>query len=154
MRRERISIAAVVALVGVLVFGGTALAGKPGTGAIRDATLTGSQVVPPGHPEAGGEARFIFYPNRHKICYTMQVSGIARPTSAHLHEAPAGETGPVKLGLTPPRDGASEHECIRGLGKRFIKKIGGNPTGYYVDVHDAEYEGGALRGQLQPGGPR
>jgi hypothetical protein len=49
-----------------------------------------------------GESRFIFYPNKHKICYTIQVSGIARATSAHLHEAPAAVVGPVKLTLTPP----------------------------------------------------
>jgi len=47
-------------------------------------------VVPgPGDTQGMGESRFIFYPNKHKICYTIQVSGIARATSAHLHEAPA-----------------------------------------------------------------
>jgi CHRD domain len=148
-------IAAVVAAAAVFVFGGTAQAGRPGTGAIRGATLTGAQVVPSGgDPDGTGEARFIFYPNKHKICYTIQVSDIARATSAHLHEAPAGEVGPVKLALNPPRDGTSEHGCIRGLGERFIKGISGNPSGYYVDVHDAVHQDGALRGQLTQGGPR
>jgi len=148
-------IAAVVAAAAVFVFGGTAQAGRPGTGAIREATLTGAQVVPDGgDPDGSGEARFIFYPNKNKICYTIQVSGIERATSAHLHEAPAGEVGPVKLALNPPRDGTSEHECIRGLGERFIKRISGNPTGYYVDVHNAIHRDGALRGQLTQGGPR
>ena len=147
--------ATIMVTAGVFVFGGTAQAGRPGTGSIREATLTGAQVVPaPGDPDGTGEARFIFYPNKHKICYTIQVSGIARTTSAHLHEAPAGQVGPVKLRLNPPRDGTSEHECIRGLGKRFIKKISGNPTGYYVDVYDAVHQDGALRGQLTQGGPR
>jgi hypothetical protein len=100
------------------------------------------------------ESRFIFYPNKHKICYTIQVSGIARATSAHLHEAPAGVVGPVKLRLTPPRDETSEHECIRGLGERFIKRISGDPTGYYVDVHNDAFSDGAIRGQLTQGGPR
>jgi hypothetical protein len=147
--------AAVMAAAGVFVFGGTAQAGRPGTGAIREATLTGAQVVPaPGDPDGTGEARFIFYPNKHKICYTIQVSGIERATSAHLHEAPAGDVGPVRLRLNPPRDGTSEHECIRGLGGRFIKRISGNPTGYYVDVHNEEFSDGAVRGQLTQGGPR
>jgi len=149
-------IAAVMATAAVFVFGGTAQAGRPGTGAIREATLTGEQVVSSdsGDPGGTGGSRFIFYPHKNKICYTIQVSGIERATSAHLHAAPAGKVGPVKLALNPPMDGTSEHECIRGLGERFIKKISGNPTGYYVDVHNAEYPGGALRGQLTQGGPR
>ena len=54
--------------------------------------------------------------------------------------------GPVNLTLTPPRDGTSEHQCIRGLGERFIKWISGNPTGYYVDVHNEVFPDGAIRG--------
>ena len=108
----------------------------------------------PGDTQGMGESRFIFYPNKHKICYTIQVSGIARTTSAHLHEAPAAVVGPVKLTLTPPRDGTSEHERIRGLGERFIKRISGNPTGNYVDVHNDAFSDGAIRGQLTQGGPR
>ena len=161
MRKRIFITAAAIAMAGVVIFGGTAQAGRPGTGAIREATLTGEQVVPvpgdpneTGDPQGSGEARFIFYPNKNKICYTIQVLGIDRAKSAHLHEAPAGETGPVKLGLNPPQDGTSEHECIRGLGERFIKKISGNPTGYYADVHNTDYPGGALRGQLTQGGPR
>ena len=147
--------AAVMVASCVFVFGGTAQAGRPGTGAIREATLAGARVVPgPGDTQGMGESRFIFYPNKHKICYTIQVSGIAGATSAHLHEAPVGEVGPVRLRLNPPRDGASEHECIWGLGERFIKRISGNPTGYYVDVHNDEHPDGAVRGQLTRGGPR
>ena len=60
----------------------------------------------------------------------------------------------MKLTLNPPRDDTSEHECIRGLGERFIKKISGNPTGYYADVHNEAFPDGAVRGQLTQGGPR
>ena len=78
---------------GVFVFGGTAQAGRPGTGAIREATLTEAQVVPgAGDTQGMSESRLIFYPNKHKLCYTIQVSGIARATSAHLREAPAGQS--------------------------------------------------------------
>jgi CHRD domain-containing protein len=154
VRRTMVFVAAVLA-AGVFVFAGAAQARRPGTGAIREATLTDAQVVPgPGDSGGSGEARFIFYPNKHKICYMIQVSGIDRATSAHLHEAPASQVGPVKLRLNPPRDETSEHECIRGLGERYIKRISGNPTGYYVDVRNAAFTDGAVRGQLTQGGPR
>jgi len=42
MRRTILFTAAVMETAGVFVFGGTAEAGRPGTGAIREATLTGA----------------------------------------------------------------------------------------------------------------
>ena len=51
----------------------------------------GAQVGPgPGDAQGMGESRFIFYPNKHKICDPIQVAGITRATLAHPHEAPAG----------------------------------------------------------------
>ena len=147
MRKRMFFTATVVALAAVLVFGGTAMAGKPGTGSVRVAELT--EVVPGPDPQGTGMARMTLYPNKNKICYTIQAENIAKAKSAHLHEAPAGQNGPVKLRLLTPRaDGTSRHECIRGLGERFIKKIGRNSsTGYYVGVHTVE-PNGDIRGQL------
>ncbi len=90
----------------------------------------------------------IVYPQKNKICAAINVSNIGTATTAHLHQAPAGRTGPVRLELPPPRDGRSEHECVRGLSTRFIKKIGRSPSNYYVDVHNNEFPGGAVRDQL------
>ena len=147
MRKRVFLIALVAALTSVVVFGGSASAGKPGTGTLREAELTGTEVSPPpGDPDGSGMARMIFYPMKNKICYRVTVSGIQTATKAHLHMGDAGEVGPVKLGLLPPRNSA--RECIRSLGERFIRKIARNPSRYYVDVHNNEYQGGALRGQL------
>jgi len=75
---------------------------------------------------------------------------VARTTAAHLHEAPAGSEGPVRLGLrTPGDDGTAREECRRGLSSGFIRKIKRNPENYYVNVHNSEYPGGAGRGQLR-----
>lgn len=148
MRKRVFLFASVLAIVVVAVFGGPALAGRPGTGTVREATLTGTEVVPqPGDPDGTGLARLTLYPNKHKICYRITVSGIAPATAAHLHRAPAGQNGPVKLGLLPPRD-ESSRECIRGLDEGFIRRIGRNSSGYYVDVHNRAFPAGAVRGQL------
>lgn len=147
MRKRVFLIALVVAITSVVVFGGAASAGKPGTGTGREAELTGAEVSPsPGDPDGTGMARMIFYPMKNKICYRVTVSGIQTATEAHLHMGNAGEVGPVKLGLLPPRNSA--RECIRGLGERFIRRIARHSSRYYVDVHNNEYPGGALRGQL------
>jgi hypothetical protein len=148
MRSRLVLIALAAAFAGVMVFGGPASAGRPGTGTIREAELTGTRVVPtPGDPNGSGMARMIFYPQKNKICYRVTVSGIQTATRAHLHMGDAGgEGGIVKLNLLPPRNSA--RECVRGLGERFIKKIAHNSSSYYVDVHNNDYPDGALRGQL------
>ena len=148
MRRRVFLVSLVVAITSVMVFGGPASAGRPGTGTVREAELTGAEVVPtPGDPDGTGMARMIFYPMKNKICYRVTVSGIQTATKAHLHMGDVGEEGGmVKLNLLPPRNSA--RECIRGLGERFIKKIAHHSSSYYVDVHNNEYQGGALRGQL------
>ena len=151
VRKRMFFTATVVTMATVLAFGGTALAGKPGTGSVRMATLTGAEVVPPssGDIDGIGQVKMTLYPNKNKICYTIQADNIGPATAAHLHEAPAGQTGPVKLNLLTPRaDGETRHECIRSLGERFIKKIGrDSSTGYYVAVHTNGGDGD-IRGQL------
>ena len=146
--RKRVALIVVAAtLASVMIFSGPASAGRPGTGTIREAELTGAEVVPTaGDPDGSGMARMIFYPQKNKLCYRLTVSDIKRATGAHLHMGDAGEEGAVKLNLLPPRDSA--RECVRGLGERFIKMISRNSSNYYVDVHNDEHRGGALRGQL------
>ena len=53
---------------------------------------------------------------------------------------------PVVLGLQPPTDGSSGG-CVE-VGRTLAKDILKNPADYYVNVHNAEFPAGALRGQL------
>jgi hypothetical protein len=80
------------------------------------------------------------------LCYQLSVSGIAQATAAHIHEAPVGVAGPVVVELLPPTDGSSGG-CI-DVGRDLAKEILQDPADYYVNVHNAEFPGGALRGQL------
>jgi hypothetical protein len=147
MRKRFTLIVLAVAVFGTMAFGGKALAGDPRLATPVEAELTGAAVVPAqGDPDGTGHVRMLLYPSKNKICYTITVSGIEPATAAHLHVAGADEEGPVRLNLLPPS--GSARECIRGLGKRFIRKIKHNTSNYYVDVHNNEFDGGALRGQL------
>ena len=148
MRKRAFLITLAVVMTSTMVFGDTVMAGRPGTGTQREADLTGAEVVPAtGDADGTGNARLTLYPNKNKICYRIEVSNMDMATAAHLHMGSAGEEGSVVLKLRPPRDGSSR-ECIRGLGERFIKKVARNSSGYYVDVHNAEFPSGAVRGQL------
>jgi hypothetical protein len=74
------------------------------------------------------------------------VSGIAPATAAHIHVGAAGVAGPVVVPLAPPTGTSSG--CVTGVSPELIKAITQNPQNYYVNVHNAEFPAGALRGQL------
>jgi hypothetical protein len=91
------------------------------------------------------------------LCYVLTVDGIAGATGAHIHEAAAGENGPVVVNLAPPADGNAADCLTEGEAGKFVDgqtvaDILANPQDYYVNVHNGEYPGGALRGQLAPQG--
>jgi CHRD domain len=56
--------------------------------------------------------------------------------------------GPVVVDFEAPADGFSA-DCLRGLDKGLLTEIAHDHTGFYVNVHNPEFTGGAIRGQLR-----
>ena len=111
------------------------------------ATLTGAAEVPgPGDPDGSGQAAITLNAGQGEICYELSVTGIAPATAAHIHVGTADVAGPVVVALAPPTDGTSSG-CTNA-DPALIKAITKNPEQYYVNVHNAEWPAGALRGQL------
>ena len=109
--------------------------------------LTGAAEVPgPGDPDGSGTASITLNSGQSLICYSLEVSGIAPATAAHIHLGTADVAGPVVIGLIPPTSGSSSG-CA-DASQELIKAIQQNPSNYYVNVHNIEYPAGALRGQL------
>lgn len=110
-------------------------------------TLTGAAEVPgPGDPDGSGTASIRLNPGQGEVCFELTVSGIAPATAAHIHVGPAGVAGPVVVGLAPPTSGTSSG-CV-SADPALIKAIIQNPEQYYVNVHNADFPAGAVRGQL------
>lgn len=110
-------------------------------------TLTGAAEVPgPGDPDGSGTATITLNHGQGTVCWDLAVEDIASATASHIHVAPAGVAGPVVVPLSPPTNGTSSGCALvdRGLIKAIIQ----NPEAYYVNVHNAVYPAGALRGQL------
>jgi hypothetical protein len=133
----------VTALLALLAIAGTAAAdGRP-----FSATLTGAAEVPgPGDPDGSGSVALTLNPGQGEVCFELTVSGIAPATAAHIHEAPAGVPGPVVVPLTAPTSGSSSG-CV-SVDREEIIEIILHPEEYYVNVHNADFPAGALRGQL------
>ena len=136
-----------VALTGVAVLSTVPPALADGGGRPLSTDLSGAREVPtPGDPDGTGAARLRVNPGQGRICYVLEVSGIEPARAAHIHEAPAGVAGPVVVPLVPPTTGSSQ-ACAQ-VDRDLARDILRNPEDYYVNVHNAPFPGGALRGQL------
>jgi hypothetical protein len=70
----------------------------------------------------------------------------APPTAAHIHVGVAGKCGDVVLPLSTGTTFKTKG-CVPASAT-LISQIAANPHGYYVNIHNAQYTGGAVRAQL------
>jgi hypothetical protein len=106
--------------------------------------LTGAAERPgPGDPDGTGVARFAMNLGTRQICWRLQWSNIDTPTAAHIHVAPVTAPGPVVVPLSPIASG-----CATNVSKDLMHAIFRNPGSYYVNIHNAAFPAGAIRGQL------
>ena len=110
--------------------------------------LTGGAVVPgPADTDGSGTARITFAEGAQNVCYELSVRNIAPATMAHIHGGTLTEVGgPPLVVLGTPTDGRSSG-CASAP-QRLVDAIRANPAGFFVTIHNAEFPGGAVRGQL------
>ena len=151
MKLGKFGLISALSLICAVVFASPAFAAPPADGGCNggrplSAELTGAAEVPgPGDPDGSGEANVRVNPGQECLSYDLDVEGIAPANAAHIHEAPAGAAGPVVEELDAPTDGSSSGTVDEVEDAKDIVK---NPEEYYVNVHNADFPGGALRGQL------
>ena len=112
------------------------------------ATLSGTREVgEAGDADGRGFAGLVF--DGEVIFYYVAFAGIAAPTSAHVHRGRAGENGPVMIGFTVgpvAADGVIEGAIITSAA--LVGEILADPAAFYLNIHNADFPGGAVRGQL------
>jgi len=131
-------------------------------GEIRGQILTGDQVlrftdlggineVPEVDTIARGRAAITANLATGTIVVHAQVAALDDATAAHVHEAYAGTTGPVLVGLT--QDGTDAgHWFVEGglLNAAGLEAFAAGRL--YVNVHSPAHPGGEVRGQVLPDG--
>ena len=149
MRNLTIGAAAAAAAAALLAGCATGAGAQRATQAV---TLTGIQEVPgPGDPDGTGTAQIRVEPGQGRVCWTLYVAQIDPATAAHIHRGAAGTAGPPVVTLaTPGPDGRSEG-CI-AVDAALASELSMRAHDFYVNVHNAAFPAGAVRGQLR-GGP-
>lgn len=123
--------------------GSAAHGGRP-----LSSVLTGPAEAPgPGDPDGRGTAALRTRHSHGQVCVDLEVRNIDPATAAHIHKAPPGSPGPVVVPLTPPTNGSSSG-CYSAT-EALVRDIAKNPGDYYVNVHNAAFPAGAIRGQLE-----
>jgi hypothetical protein len=92
-----------------------------------------------------------------RVIFALQWSGIAAPTLGHIHQGKAGANGAVKVPLfttAMPATVTAAAGTVSVTDAQLAQDIRTNPAGFYVNLHSAEFPGGAVRGQLKPVGKR
>lgn len=123
-----------------------------------------------GDPNGRGEAYVFGIDNDpFTLCYVLtvqriQLVSVSAGMAAHIHEGPRGSNGPVVAALAGPFDGnaadcLTEGEGAGGAAPKFptgepgiVQRILNNPQDFYVNVHNPDFPGGAIRGQLEEQG--
>jgi hypothetical protein len=85
-------------------------------------------------------------PGLGQVCWSIEVAAVQPITAGHIHAAPSTTTGPIVVPFNPYTGGCTE------VTQELALDIILNPSAYYVNVHNAEFPAGALRGQLDSPG--
>ena len=130
------------------------------------ARLSGAQEVPSADPDGRGKAVVVVDVAAGRVCFDIKLSDAGTPNRGHIHSGAAGVNGPIvvpffELRIPPadpgaaasdPRNDAIESgriEDCTSADPALLAQIVANPGGYYVNVHNARFPGGALRCQLE-----
>jgi CHRD domain-containing protein len=83
------------------------------------------------------------------VCFGIAVTNISQPVAAHIHRGRRNENGPVVVTLVHPATGdpGASSGCTETTAA-LASEIQRHPRRFYVNVHTADFPGGAVRGQL------
>lgn len=103
--------------------------------------------------DGSGTATVVLDPDAGTACWTLSSENVDPITVSHIHEGAAGADGGVVVDLDLDGFDGSSEGCNEAADTDTLQAIIDNPAGYYVNLHNEAYPGGAIRGQLAPESP-
>jgi hypothetical protein len=141
--RIRVLVTLVMALALVHV---APLAAGQAMGNAKAMLMGDGEVSGPGDSNGSGTMQVTFNPDTGEVYYELSVANIQEATAAHIPKGEKGEEGPVAVPLDAPKTGAPKG-CTKA-DVVVIEAIMQDPADYYVNVHNATFPKGVVRGQL------
>ncbi|MEC9373981.1 MAG: CHRD domain-containing protein, partial [Planctomycetota bacterium] len=113
-------------------------------------TFTGAEEVPgPGDSDGTATGTITFDRDAGTISWNITYNNITTPSAMHIHPGAAGSSGGVFVGLGVATTGGSGTLISSvNTSQANIDTILANPTGYYVNIHNADFGPGAIRAQI------
>jgi hypothetical protein len=148
-----------LAAAAIAVFATSAIAQSVSLNAVLNGANECDNTPPPAGPicakgdSDGYGIATITFPSSSSLCASILVNKIAPPSAAHIHTGKAGVNGGVLVTLPTPAPvagttAAVSANCVTGLAAGVVPGLRNNPAGFYVNVHNGPFPGGAVRGQL------
>jgi hypothetical protein len=100
-----------------------------------------------------GSATVVLDPDAGTACWDMSAEGIDPVTISHIHVGAAGASGDVVVDLDLDGFEGSSEGCNDAADADALQAIIDDPAGYYVNLHNEAFPGGAIRGQLAAANP-
>jgi hypothetical protein len=127
---------------------------------VRKARLSGANEIPAADPDGTGMAKVRINDDAGTVCFNISWKDIESPTMSHIHDGDATENGPIVVTLfdnafASPNDHPlpdtihAVSGCAVDQDPALLDDIQNNPRDFYVNVHNQEFGGGAIRGQLK-----
>jgi CHRD domain len=120
--------------------------------------LAGREEVPPADLDGEGRAKVTLNTKTGEVCFRLRFSSTGTPNRGHIHVGDTGANGGIAIAFfelvdqpADPRNDDLEEgrfaDCV-SADPSLVKQIAEDPTGYYVNLHNARFPGGAVRCQL------
>ncbi len=121
-------------------------------------TLRGVFETQAADPDGRATARVDLDMRDNEVCWSLKYDDIGTPTAAHIHgPAAPGVAAPVVVGFIDaghPFTDVDQLEtgrasgCTKDADPVQVAAILAHPENYYVNIHNARFPAGAVRGQM------
>ena len=101
-----------------------------------------------GDPDGAGEGTVTLDSETNQVSWEFSYSNIAEPTAMHIHEGAEGQSGGVVVPFTIEKGPDGNLVGLTNAPADVVQAILASPSNYYVNIHNSEHRGGAIRGQL------
>lgn len=144
--RTILALATALGLIAMLALSTAVLAAET----TLTATLAGSAET---DEDGTGSARIVIDPDAGTACWELSAENIDPVTISHIHVGAAGEDGDVVVDLDLDGFEGTSEGCNEAADAEALQAILDDPAGYYVNLHNEAFPGGAIRGQMAAAPP-